>query len=442
MAANPSFHFNILVIEDAPEVQDSLKRALQATFQGSTTFSWKLVSNVGTAQARLAGERHHFISIDQNIPDNDGEIVSSENGLNLCARIVEQNIVAPRVIYTAFGKVEYSNWVGRVGGTRYLEKGVDDTKKDTYTAQKWATFIKSELESNYIPFALDLAGKCLPLSLAERARRTQVAYAAKTYETYMRLWLELWESALHLAFAQTLALYSHAKLPSGRPLNYTPDGTPAGQEQFIKEVWSRLAPAGWMSPWARYISTGKKEGESVGAGEGFLQGASIPLRKLRNDISHSFPGEQWEAWVSEYREAVLFLIDALAFWIENPLLTRLQFHPTDRQVVVGQALMGDQFPFPTRTINIPTSELTRIPSGSADHACLLWSRRGEGESQVLDLDPFIILERDRQGRLHLLLLSHPAREQGQWLYRSLTDGRLQPRPLTGPALQTVRSVFR
>jgi ActR/RegA family two-component response regulator len=432
----------ILVIEDHSGWQGSLERALQATFQGANAVSWKLMSNASAARSQLTRERHHFISIDQNIPEKDGEIVLSESGLNLCTSVVEQNIVAPRVIYTAFGKVEYSNWAGRIGGVRYLEKGADDTKEDTYTAQKWAAFIKSELDNNYIPFALDLAGKCLPLSLAERARRAQAAYTAKIYETYMRLWLELWESALHLAFAQTLALYSHAKLPSGRPLNYTPDGTPAGQEQFIKEVWSRLAPADWMSPWARYISTGKKEGGSVGAGEGFLQGASIPLRKLRNDISHSFPGEQWEAWASEYREAVLFLIDALAFWIENPLLTRLQFHPTDRQVVVGQALMGDQLPFPTRTINVPTSELTRIPSGSTDHACLLWWRRGESESQVLDLDPFITLERDRQGRSHLLLLSHPARERGQWFYRSLTDGRLQSRPLTDSALQTVRSVFR
>ncbi|MBI3246732.1 MAG: hypothetical protein HYZ50_09515 [Deltaproteobacteria bacterium] len=442
MAASPSFHFNILVLEDSLDWQDSLKRALQATFQGSTAFSCTLVDNANAARSLLTRNRYHFISLDQNVPDKEGEIVFSEASLTLCESLVEQNVVAPRVIYTAFGKVEYSNWAGRVGGTRYLEKGVDDAKKETYTAQKWAALIKSDLDNNYIPFALDLAGKCLPFSLAERACRAQAAYAAKTYETYMRLWLELWESALHLAFAQTLAIYSHSGISRGRTSHYTPDGAPAGQEQFLEEVWPHLVRAGWLLPWVRYISTGNKEGGSVRTGEGFLQGASVPLRKLRNEVSHSFSGEQWKAWVGEYREAVLFLIDALAFWIENPLMTGLQFHPTERQMVTGQAITGDQLPFPTRAIELPT--LNKVPSDSNEHVYLPW-RREENNNQVidvLDLDPFIMLERDRQGRLHLLLLSHPARERGQWLYRSLTDGRLQPRSLAGPALQTVRSVFR
>lgn len=250
------------------------------------------------------------------------------------------------------------------------------------------------------------------------------------YEPYLRLWLEIWESVLQLAFTQTLALCSHAKMS----LKATPDGTLANQEQLIRNAWPHLARLRFLSPWLHYI------GRQDGPGEPFLQGASKPLRDLRNELSHSFSRDNWATLVEQHQDALLFLIDALAFWVENPLLTRLQFHPMRRNWVQAQALLGDQLPFPIREFEVPDLTANELPAESINHVWLLWPQ--EGGTRVLDLDPFIVLESDQQGYPHIRLLSYPARQAGYWMYRSLRDGRLQARALSPAAQQTVQAVFR
>lgn len=436
MEGNLSFRFNILVIEDELRWKRDLEGALQLIFEGQNGFFYRLVSSSGEAREQILKGRYHFVSIDQNLPDKDGEAVSPDHGLILCESLVQQHVVACRVIYTAYGRPDYGNRAGRLGDTRYLEKGGNSKKEDTYDSFQWAELIKFTLENEYIPFALDLTGKTLPLSLAERARRATEAAQKNLHEPYLRLWIELWESTLHLAFAQTLALCAKAGISLGR----LPTGDSlVEQEQALSDVWPRLvrASANWLQPWIRYISTGYKEGGSVAAGMGFLQGASEPFRKLRNDIAHSFSRDVWKTMAQEAREAILFLIDALAFWTEHPFLTQVQFHPSNRHRIIGQAIMGDQLPFPTREIDVPTVE--NLPH--QDHVCLPWQPQGQ-ESCLLDLNPFVVFERDQQGRSHLLLLSHPARERGRWFYRSLTDGRIQFRTLSTEDQETVRKVFR
>ena len=437
MQESMSFQFNILVVEDEKDWIDILLDALKREFESSSQYTWDSVRTTPAASEQLSKRRYHFVSIDQNIPDKVGEVVNPLNGLTLCQRIVERKLLTQRIIYTAYGEKHYSNWVGKLEGTPYYEKSVtgdDDPQKGVYSAHGWASLIRSTIEKEFIPFALDQAGYYLPLSLSERARRAHSAYDTGAYESYIRLWIEIWESVLHLAFAQTLALCSNASVR----MDNLPDGTLGNKEQILQKAWPRLHEANWMGPWLRYIGVGNRK-TGAGVGRRFLQGASEPMRRLRNDISHSFTTDSWEEKSIECEESFLHLTDAIAFWIENPLLTNLQFHSTSRNRLAGNAIVGDQLPFPNWEGD--AYGLDFLSGAEADCACLIWRREGE-KPQVLILDPFIVLEREeRTGRQHLLLLSHPARERELWLYRSLTDGRIKPRKLSSSQLQAITSVF-
>lgn len=435
MGEGRAFAFNILVVEDEPNMRGDLERDLKEVIDNDKNFNTpRLVSSGHMAWDDLFRKRYHFISIDQNIPDNEGEPISADHGLSLWERIVEKNLLIYRIIYTAFGDTSYSNRTGRFGGTPYLEKKIGREKAGAYSSYEWAEYIKSTLEHDYIPFALEQAGRHLPLSLAERARRALAAYHDKNFESYIRLWIEIWESILHLAFAQTLALCHQAGISLGR----IPGGTLAEQEQILRDAWPKLAQQNWMQPWLRYIGVGNRE-SGAGAGGLFLRSASDPLRQLRNELAHSFPADAWDQLTAEYKDPLLFLIDALAFWIENPLLLGARYHPTQRRRVVGTAIMGDQVPFPLREIDI--HDLAEIPKNTDEHICLIWHHE-ENQSMILDLYPFVMFDRDPQGRPHLMLLARSTKQSDRWMYRSLSDGRLHSRFLPPAARQTIQTVFR
>lgn len=421
-----SSKFNILVVEDEPVWAGYLAESLEKRFASTRRFAWTSVTNAQDAWNQLALKRYHLVSIDQNIPRQKNGVVNAANGLGFCQQMVERQVLSQRIIFTGSGKMHYSNWAGRLDGTPYLEKsttGIDSPETNIYSARGWAEFVQTTLEKEYLPYALRETGKGLPLAFAERARRTLASYENGLYEAYIRLWIELWESTLHLHSALALALCNSA----GIVLNTLPEDTPTSMQDIVREAWPKLDRANWMKPLLRYIGDGSKE-SGLGVGTHFLNFASDPLRRLRNELAHRFSQDLWRDKAEQNKDVFLVLIDAMAFWHEHPLLIGLRFHHSTKSRVIGDAIAGDQFPFRARDIDAPG--INQLPSPNTESPSVIWFK-SEDDTRIVLLDPFIILSRERSsGRQIVSLLSHPNKRNGAWMYRSLSDGSMEERKLS------------
>lgn len=422
MANILEFRPSVLVVEDSPGWLDAMRSAVFEVVKAPVIFDF--VSSAQDAWNAIGSRRYHFISCDQNFPRAVGGEVSHLAGLEFVREISSRDMLSMKTVYTAFGRSEFANYVGRIGKCEYLEKSTtvrsttdaDGTTK--LTTLDWARWIQRKLEEDYIPFALELAGERLPLWMATWSRIAAKAYRQGDFATYIAMCQKLWENALTLAWAQTAALC----VAAGVPLS-VPDQSPASREKGLKAAWPALAAKGWLDPWRPYIGIGNKE-SGKGAGRLFLDGASALLQVERNRRAHNddiaettMVGVHHAAAAAELRPSVLFLLDALAYWVEHPLLLAPRQHPQVVGAMLGRAAAGDRVSFSDIEIAAPGLDAALVPLDPR-HLHLVW-RVGE-RTKVIDLYPFVALTRHPVTRQDdLLVLGN--RTPQQWLWCSLTD---------------------
>jgi CheY-like chemotaxis protein len=425
------FAFDILIVEDEAKWRTPMVKSLE-----DADISWRFhvetSDHTDDAKEKISKRHFHLISIDQNMPQQKDMQITKDHGISFHKECLDGLHATKLIVYTGYGTAEIGNDIGRQG-TRYILKSISgkDTADDsTLSAEGWGRHVHDFLTKNYIPFALERGGKWLPMAMAERSRRALDDLENGRHEGYVRRIIDLWDTTLHLSAALTAALCRAA----GLRLNTPAPRTLAEIEALLKTNWPLLKQTGWAGPWPRFIGKGAENGSAVG--RKFLDKASTPIRNLRNQLAHTYSNEGWLAKASEIDRHTPYLLDALAFWMETPLVIDPCFHPTQRNRITGRRLSGDSYPLPTWQDDMP-SQSAIDPS----QVFVPWPTP-EGSLRLLPLSPFLSTETDRAtGRRNLLLLTNDA-GPSRWNYRSLDSGKTEARTLSREDLAAVESVFK
>ena len=285
------FQFEILVIEDEPKWLDPMKEALSRVLGSENQrYRWDFAHDAVEARRRLTEKRYHFVSIDQNLPERTGEQVLPETGKGLWELLAEQHRLSLRIVYTAYGEPHFAYGAATTGHAQYWQKsatGRDDEERHIFSSDGWANKINEILDREYLGSALFEAGRFLPLEMAELARRIASQTGSDQNVgfqplpgrelNYLKHTFDLWEATLHLAWAQGVALGQRA---ASRVVT-APAESAASREKGLERLFGELGERGWLGPWSPYIGKGNTK-TGKGAGRRFLEGASVPLRGLRN----------------------------------------------------------------------------------------------------------------------------------------------------------------
>lgn len=421
---NRPFQFRLLVVEDDPRVIKMFEDVLRLEFPPGR-YQFQIIAC--SSEARIASEsvRFHFFSLDQNLPEIKGESVYSDSGIALCENLYLRRVMAQKVIYTAFGQLSYANHAGRLGGTPYWAKDTQTKKEQNkYTSYDWAKTIRGMLEDNHLRFSLEQCALHLPLSMADRSIQIINALDKKNDEATLKYLLELWDNSVHLALNQSMVLCKAAGIHLEVPLSKWR----GGMQKQLNSAWSKLAEKGWMTPWAPYIGQ---------RGLNLLDGALNPLLALRNEDAHTYDmSERWKDKLESAMDPFYYLIDALAFWVEHPFVTRAHYHPTMRNRVMATILTGNKLPL-SNAERVPN--IQEIPVSANDHILLPW-KNPDGNHLLLSCAPFMILDPvPSSNRQDILLLSHGASKR-EWYYRSLMTGKLHKKVLSQEESDIILSI--
>jgi hypothetical protein len=325
-----------------------------------------------------------------------------------------------QVVFTGFPGVEPSYKAGEVNVPYWTKSptGVDKENRriPEYSARGWAMAVRKTLEQDWIRNILERGGDLMPPGACTHATLSERYFGqVDGSSAYIAHILDLWESLLFLHWSLALALARHAGVAP--PLKSF-SGKIEEVERGLEILWPPLAERKWLEPLRPYIGIGNKL-SGAGAGARFLDNASKRLRQLRNERAHSFQREDWS--IEEFEDPIRYLLDATAFWMDHPLLSRLVLRDSESGVVRAEVLRGD-YPWKQQQDRRTGAKLTRSPT--SEHVHMEW-RGPDGRPLLIDLWPFVTLARDPQmGHRNLCTASHLY--QGTWWRRSLSTGRKMP----------------
>lgn len=392
--------YRLLIVEDDVAMLRRLTDAAMATSDFTT------VDSAGTANEarKLLDQRHyHFVSVDQNLPDEEGERVGPQPGLNLVSELVDEHPLTDRRIYTGNGETQFANYTGRKDGTRYVEKRLtDDAPADHLDPEVYISEVARDLQERYIPWALRAAAPRLPGHLGGYARDAAGAWDSRDWTTASRAICSLAPAIMELAWAQTLAVAAAA----GITLPPRPDGL-LGREAADREtdagvLWPKLEEAGWMSPWRRALAAG-----AVGGTAPYnVLNAAAEWRRVRNAMAHERQVEVGEDEFARFMPATLALIDQLAACVETPLIEAPRRHPRQRGLIQFNVVAA----LPPWELREARDEYDLIREGQSYF--IRWV--GPDGPLLLDLYPFVL--RPRSGPRHEPFALMSAKRE--------TDGRI------------------
>ncbi|MGC9953319.1 MAG: hypothetical protein ABSD21_03470, partial [Rhizomicrobium sp.] len=189
-----------LIVDDEPQALELLRRAFLR--QGVAQDRLFPARTRKEAETLLQKIHFHGISIDQNIPMEEGGAVSPENGVALTAP--DRWPLTKRVVYTGKGETAYANRVG-FAGVEYREKAETSDRAGRRTLYDYSEEFVRDLQENYVEKALRAASKHLTHSLATAALEAADAKKAGNWPQFFRRLSALREWALRLTLAVTFA---------------------------------------------------------------------------------------------------------------------------------------------------------------------------------------------------------------------------------------------
>nr|VFJ50086.1 MAG: hypothetical protein BECKFW1821B_GA0114236_100635 [Candidatus Kentron sp. FW] len=429
----PVCQFRILVVEDQEKWYESMEESLEDILGGEPTrYHWDLAFHATAAKEKVATEHYHFISIDQNLPERPGELVMSKIGRSLWEQFSKTQRFSFRIVYTAYGEPALGANAIRTGKAEYWEKsmtGRTRPERAIYSADGWAERIREILDREYMGYALRQGGEFLPPGIARVTRR--MAGSCRVEDSpdfqvppekelgYLKDCLVLWESALHLAWAQAMALTQKQYADTG--VVATNSETPTDREIDLGRLLPEIAKQGWLGAWGKTIGAGDPE-TFEGVGGRFLEQTSSPFRQLRDRLSNTFTLDSLQEEVQSSRDPLLTLLDALAFWADNPLLTHVRPVKKEQARWAAEALRGGEQPVEQMEFDASAPiETVHIPE---NNVFIRWQGPGK-EPTLVNLSPFVTVETDENTRRPVLwIISH--HRDGIWYRRSLRDGTVHP----------------
>lgn len=216
-----------------------------------------------------------------------------------------------------------------------------------------------------------------------------------------------------MAWAQTMALAR----ASGIALHQVEGGGWSQTDERLRRAWRRLGQEGWLEPWRPYVDCGNG-GAPEDAGRAFLDGASGPIRKLRNGHAHAFHKEVWGEELKALEEPLLFLLDAAVLWADRPLQSRFYPIPGGGGRWRAVVMRGSGWPWPEEEFHIRDVGAEGFDPA---HVYIRWNRP-DGAPFLLDLWPFVTVEEDvGRGRRVVQVISHF--DGRRWWRKSLQDGK-------------------
>jgi CheY-like chemotaxis protein len=424
-----TFRFRVLVVEDDPNWREIF--ALVAK-DHARTMDVRCVASAAEAREALTREFHHFVSIDQSIPDRTGEVVVADNGLLLCETIVRRYPLTGRAIYTAHGRSRYANIAGKLDGTEYYEKKVATGQSDALDVDEYFQQIERHLAADYIPWALERAARHLPLALGAPALELGNAWRESSVERPRQVseaLFRLWERSVWLAWAQTLAIAYRAQ-----QRNWLPEGANVTEEisnvfLTLRNLWPALGDP-WLSQWRPYLEAGASPGGELGRP---LMDAWLQIRGIRNQATHA--GLQPDSTtLSELRIPVLRMLGSLAFWAQAPLISAPRYSEVNRSEITALQLAGAP-PWSSCSVD---AAYTLPKDRRGEHVFVPW--RGRTGRFLLDLFPFVSLGRGLDGQLEPQLL-RPQRGRGSTRLSLVSYRELPGRNIDTDERQAIQDLF-
>lgn len=388
--------FRVLFVEDERAWQDALRDSAVNLLAG---VDCEFAASAGQARDLFAKHHFHFVSIDQNTPDDPTEFVDSQYGLNLCEALIRYFPLTDRAIYTGYGAIPLAHKASRLDGTPYIEKRLASrfSSESAMDVADYVRWIRCRLDKDYHTWALERAARTLPGRLAALAGAVATEWRTGGTANWNRavacLGL-LVELAINLAWAQTMGLLRHGRIE----LPQLPFQSARDKLDALPRLWGAMKAArtgdiGWLAPWTKAFGAPGRSRDIGAPGRDAL--ASLIV--LRNDLAHGRL-ETAAAEDLESRKAdTLLLLDVLSLWAERPLVSGLRYHPGERGRIQFQRHAG---PPPERWDDMK-DDFDGPPAHPAN-VHVVWPRAGRLE--FADLHPFVIVLRNEQRRYEPFVL--------------------------------------
>jgi hypothetical protein len=319
---------------------------------------------------------------------------------------------------------EFSGLAGRAGAAQYVEKSHPDGSPDALSPADYMSLLQVLLcggqrphenhgDPGYVPWALEQATSCLPPFLAHHCGKIANALKQGDWGQAGLQLTKLREHVVTFAWAQAAAL-CRAFLIKSPPV---PPGGFNGAfavEKHLRQLWEALDQAGRLGAWKGYVSEQDETGRWRSAG-GALFGDTYQLRWLRNEAAHlerPFSRADYEA----EQPAILAIIDALAFWADNPLMNAVRTHPDDRRRLEFLRLSGQP---PWSLADLVSTAQPQGEMRQRRERVHVLHRDARGE-HLVDLHPFVTMKSVR-GRDPLPCLLIPPQPGSPACWVSLLD---------------------
>lgn len=434
--------FRWAILEDDRDWQGMLLRTVPSDLSPPMD-----AGSLSKLRDELARRPQHFISVDLNVPERNEEFSPHhvKNGLKFAIDLSNQRPLVRSAIYTAYSTTERGFQAGVAGVSDFIAKSHPGGSSPTALAPRdYIALVRALLlggtrpnsdrsDPGYIRWALARATTCLPPSMALQCGAADAALGQGDWREAGRSIMQLREQVIHLAWAQASALCLAFKVDRATLLPNHFGGI-AAVEDHLNRLWNALDRASYLGSWKGYITEQDEKGAWRSAGGAFL-GDVRSLREIRNESSH-FQREFSQTDYEQLQPAILALIDALAFWADNPLMNTVQIHPEDRRRLQFIRLSGAR---PWRLADILT---TAEPVGEASTRRARVSvlhRDGRGE-RLVDLHPFVTMKSlPGQPPMPCLLIPPMANKAARWA--SLLDYTTVNLPLENAEVETLRGLF-
>lgn len=429
--------FRWIVLEDDADWQDFLREKIPPNLSSPA-----FVGSLDSLLRELAKRPAHLLSLDQNVPEKDeGQAVTTqENGLRFLQQIQASRPLVRTAIYTGYPKSSRALLAGQAGAEEYIEKSYPHSPPHSPTSPEalapcdYMNLLEVLLrggirphtdrqDSGYVPWALERGTRFLPPFLALHCRKIANAVGRSAWEDAFRQLFMLREQAIIFAWAHAAALCRAFRIQNTFVPRNGFTGIVAVEKDLLR-LWGALDDAKRLGVWKGYVSEQDETGKWRSTG-GALFGDTQNLRHKRNEYYHaglSFSRTDYEG----EQTGILAIIDALAFWADNPLMIAVRNHKDHTGWLEFDRLAGNP-PFPRAEL-VSTARLHGTMDQRQERIHVL--HRDDLGEHLVDLHPFVTMKSlPRHEPLPCVLIPPQSGQKARWVslldYSVLSDLKVE-----------------
>ena len=429
--------FRWIVLEDDREWQGFLWDAISPDLSSPA-----FVGSLDSLLRELAKRPAHLLSLDQNVPEKDEgqSVTTQENGLRFLEQIQASRPLVRTAIYTGYPKSRRGHRAGQAGAEEYIEKSFPGSlphsppSPEALEPRDYMDLLEvllrggirphtSRQDSGYVPWALERGTRFLPPFLALHCGKIANAVGRSGWEDAFRQLFKLREQAMNFEWAHAAALCRAFRIQN----TFVPKGgfkNTLAVELDLLRLWEALDTGKRLGAWKGYVSEQDETGTWGSAGKALFRDTQN-LRDMRNKHYHGtrhFSRQDYEAEQTGF----LAIIDALAFWADNPLMIAVRNHKDRTGWLEFDRLAGNP-PFPRAEL-VSTARLHGTMEQRQERIHVL--HRDDSGEHLVDLHPFVTMK-SLPGRepLPCVLIPPQSGQKARWVslldYSVLSDLKVE-----------------